>query len=796
MTFQRINPEDIELVTLTTNPPKYFHSASTYGVVSGTLHVFPRRSPSEKEVHPLSNISGSFHDLDLDVIRQQIILSTTTNKKSLLETYMKNVNQQGQSLRKQQTIEILRFQPTAKFSSNSLRKSVVLKQLMPFYRHVQPESHFSFTNYNSLNFMSGSGLPNDTALVYADSSGKYALTGAFSFDFWINPRYTSDFEGASFTAGTIFHRSSSYALSLLTGSSKDINGLPDSFRLLLQLSSSSETNPSNVPITSVPVGLNFFSDNNSLKKNTWNHVSIRWGTTQYNNGSGSFVINGTNAGNFVIPSSSFSNNFPTNVLIVGNYFAGGSVEEFFGNKVAQRDGLEELVISSNEAPPGYSLNNPLNAEIHDLKIYGRYLDNDEIEYLETRGPTSGSNLLHKDLLFYLPPFYTQESPERKYVDTHGGVIITPFVERDGTTESPINVDVSFGGYGHYINLENFTRDFATSTYARLFNLTASVIPTTSPVPSSFNDFLYSSGSNLKRNMMILPCDNGNFLPDFTFMIPGDSDINAAKRTTFTSYTTQSYPSPFKVKSSQFVNDLGTITPGYVTLNNLIPETLFQSNALSEDTGSLGISLNGTSPESLGSLPSTHGRYTVFQRTGDNSSNQITFFDISNLYYGKEIEPGTLTLRDTSFSGSYGKFGITIKDDGRGNLYRADHSGSLPTWSSLGNIFYNEGILLLKHPSLYFFGKDQFDISFKGKQNTHIVTYNLFKHALTNLSSSNPNYLPVSASEYANDYDKRFVYISNVLLHDGDLNVVAKTQLAQPILARSSEKYLFKIKLDW
>jgi hypothetical protein len=47
MAIQRINPDDIEVFTLTTNPPRTF-SSSSQGVVSGTLHVFARRSPFEK----------------------------------------------------------------------------------------------------------------------------------------------------------------------------------------------------------------------------------------------------------------------------------------------------------------------------------------------------------------------------------------------------------------------------------------------------------------------------------------------------------------------------------------------------------------------------------------------------------------------------------------------------------------------------------------------------------------------------------------------------------------------------
>jgi hypothetical protein len=276
------------------------------------------------------------------------------------------------------------------------------------------------------------------------------------------------------------------------------------------------------------------------------------------------------------------------------------------------------------------------------------------------------------------------------------------------------------------------------------------------------------------------------------MIPGADDY-AVSGSPFS--VTQSFDAPYKVATTQFVNDLGSVTPGFVTLRDYLPIGLFQV-AGQNSTGSIVDSLNGISPDDLSLRPSTTGRYTILQRTGDNSSNQVVFFNIPNLYYGMKIEPGSLVLRDTSFSGSAGKMEFTIRDDGEGNLYRSNTSGSSPDWASLGNVFYNEGVVLLKHPSLYFFGKDQFELTFQGHQNTHILTFNLAKRAQMVVSSSSPNYLPVSASDNANDTDQRFVYITGINLHDDNLNVITRTALAQPIVARTGDKFLFKVRMDF
>jgi hypothetical protein len=81
---------------------------------------------------------------------------------------------------------------------------------------------------------------------------------------------------------------------------------------------------------------------------------------------------------------------------------------------------------------------------------------------------------------------------------------------------------------------------------------------------------------------------------------------------------------------------------------------------------------------------------------------------------------------------------------------------------------------------------QYEMKFKGEQQMHTSKYEILApNGLLN-SSSNPTYARVanaiSASLDPTDTDK-FVYISNINFHDENLNVVAKAQLAQPVLKR-------------
>jgi hypothetical protein len=151
------------------------------------------------------------------------------------------------------------------------------------------------------------------------------------------------------------------------------------------------------------------------------------------------------------------------------------------------------------------------------------------------------------------------------------------------------------------------------------------------------------------------------------------------------------------------------------------------------------------------------------------------------------------------SGSQGSVGITLKDDGQGSLYRADSLTPHDTKNSVGNIFYDEGIVLVKSPHLYFFGKNQYEIEFKGVKNIYTSKYEILAGPGLLNSSSNPTYIQNSdnlkASGSPTDKDT-FVYISGLNFHDENMNVVAKARLAQPIIKREGDKFLFKVAFDW
>jgi len=801
-----VTNDDVEFFTTIINPKRQYSSSSTGGIV-GNLNLFPRRSLIEKEVTPLENFLESYvKDTDVESLRKsvvQIARSTVVSGSFFgsLQKYLGDVTNQATSAKKQKQININRFIPSPSFTSNTLRKLNVKDMLMKYYASAYPTAGWGYTNYNTLNFFSTNNTPNSSVLLYPSIerpelpvhanhvTGAYALSGAFSFDFRINPRYKEDsITTGHFKAGTIFHLSSSYALSLVTGSLKDENGYPKGFRLQLQLSHSADISPSKAIPGVYPKDLIFLSNDNSLSYNNWHRVVVRWGTNIINDGTGSFNIDGTDAGTFVIPLGTimpqvYTGKSDPKVLCVGNYYEGNNTDSssqllFFSDTVANREGLETLIVDNASVPINYTFNHPLKAEVHELSIKRNYMSNQNIY------STSGSGIQNIDatVAFYAPPFFTKTSPARTSVNGYGGVLFTPFQEVDGTTDDPFNVALAYSVGGHYINLENFTKDFANDIYPRLHHLTGVAIDYTTSAETA-SDALYRSSFVKKRNLTILPCDEGNFHPNYSLLSAEDS--------------------------TKYIDQFGRSDLSIINLDDLVSTSSLIINEVNDPSGSLFNSLVGFTPENPGLAPGpailkyngslSGAPLTIYQRTRDASSNQVTFFDISNLFYGSRILPGSFTLTDTSLSGSNGRVSITIKDDGAGNLYRADSATPHDTKNSIGNIFYSEGVVVIKSPHLYFFGKDQYEMSFKGDQKLFSSKYELLAPRGLLNSSSNSSYAMVqnSISASAEVWDtEKFVYISDVNFHDENLNVVAKAKLAQPVLKREGEKILFKIAFDF
>jgi len=925
MSLIKILPEYLETFTLTLHPNRRFVSSSAEGVTTGSLSLSARPSTSVKSIVKMSTGSdtsgfeGSVFDLSnyypsniLESVNRDYLdnyrdssWDGTASYTSNMVAYLSGVHETTGSHRNARTFEITRFDAPFELSKENGVKNFVRNGLMSSYRSRYTGCDFTYTNYSSLNFFTSSDVPSGSALIYPNFSGAtpgllpvgssevaergyglqqprpYTPYKGFTLQFYINPRYTTDdpvqhggasspTSGSVFRAGTIMHLSSTFAVSLVTGSGVDESGYPNGYRIMLQLSHSCDTKPSDVDLSitnsrrDVPNDLIFLSDDNVLTRNHWHHVSIRWDAATNNRGTGSFYVDGSERGSFAVQSASIaatepfksrpSGNDPritwgSDALVIGNFFEGSHIGQLFNGPATGSEGCARKVFSDGADNPYHSsidpavgFHHPLNAEIHEVQIWKRSLANDEVSTLMKKGvgsidaPWSENNfstnkaslIAHNDLCFYLPPFFVKESNPRKVtatpflfsegtngfsaVDLDGGQTLGTFSSTTTSqTDTPFHLTASLSVGGHIVSLENYVRDFVTGYYPRLFHLTATIIDTAgfTASPSSYikldpdgekwsaNRYFYSqmfgaSGSQIaKRNLTILPNDNGKFQPNFDLLETGSG------------YGLSNEP------DSIFKTSLGAIDRSIVSLNEMILTGALGTPPLpgdfDVDDKSFMTDICGAAPSSGSTITPPDScnisrnyihYFSVYNQIRDPSSNQLTFFNIPNLYYGQRILPETFKIIDPSMTGSGGKVKITLKDNGKGGLYRADCTGSHPTWSNVGNVFYEEGVAIIKSPNLPLFATGAFETSFQGEQSTHVLTINAPCETGMFMSSSNPSFKVLSASLDPNEYDPEFVYITGFNLHDDNLNVIGRSNLAQPLIKRSSDEFLFKFKMDF
>ena len=187
-------------------------------------------------------------------------------------------------------------------------------------------------------------------------------------------------------------------------------------------------------------------------------------------------------------------------------------------------------------------------------------------------------------------------------------------------------------------------------------------------------------------------------------------------------------------------------------------------------------------------------YKDFNKYYFSFSNII---EISNQFYNKKIEKNTFELKDYDILGTNEKLSTTIKDNGYGCLYRSDCKSKVADWNYIGHIFYNEGLSVIHHPGFENVGYSNFKINFRCENTLYVNEINIpCESGVINESNNSSYNRDLRSSESSFDQDEEFVYITDINLHDENLNIVAKAKLAQPVAKKNTDNILFRLKMDY
>jgi len=182
---------------------------------------------------------------------------------------------------------------------------------------------------------------------------------------------------------------------------------------------------------------------------------------------------------------------------------------------------------------------------------------------------------------------------------------------------------------------------------------------------------------------------------------------------------------------------------------------------------------------------------------DYDSIFTTIFDISNKFYNKKIKKNSLILKDNNLSTSNNNLNLTFKDDKNALLFRSNCLTKVADWNYVGHIFYNEGMISLNRPELSYFGVDDFEIDFESDFSMFVHEINVpVDSGLFDKSLNNTHDPDLRHDESAFNSEESFVYITDINLHDENLNIVARAKLARPAPKKKSDSILFRLKMDY
>ena len=747
------------------------------------------------------------------------------------------------------------LKPTSSvFSSGSMALALAERILEPYYRPRNSAIGSKFVNFNCLSFFEPTSLK--PALIYdayAETNNNNTLEylydwgdGDFSIEFWIKLRDTQN-------TGTIIHYPGFFSVSVLSGSETNEKGFATNYGLGVAYGSLRT-----ISDPDIPYNLNFGTDSQteqsqySLVKDVWQHCAI---TFKSSTGDMTIYIDGKMNKKSKLASNP-TKNLTYSGLVLGSYWKGNAADI----QSITNDTIQGLSGNSGNAEDvsADDFVCQLNADIHEVRYWTKVLSTKEINgYLKTTYTGSYSDHRDRNLKFYVPGLYdvdyrflythlikprfkdiksqTSFAPDGfKYnygntgansdfgyrgvsgsIQSQFNTLADIFNARPGVFKklhsAPYNTNHANIGNFANVNIQSFLKDFANINFPHCLHLSESLgdKSATNPRPyteeyapiyatghaltSSFNDTL----GHQARNCFILPCDNGDFRAD---------------------YKTLYHPTGSKYLSNSgfYINtkNIGDVADLYDTGLFFIDDVFAERGSFISPAEGASSTQGGDTRYNTGvdlfsvidedptdtdipdfKIPSTSDE--TFSNIFDESDFPgplTTVITVPQLYYGRRIKPGSLKLSSYLYNDNQAR--IELRDNGYGVLYRHQSSGSIADWNKVGDVYYGEGLVYIRHPSLYAFSDSNMEIEFKSESEINVFEASIPCQSAQFNSSSNPNYNKLKPSANDNETADEFVYVSTIYLHDDNLNVIGKAKLAQPVIKRPENKYLFRVKLDY
>jgi len=181
---------------------------------------------------------------------------------------------------------------------------------------------------------------------------------------------------------------------------------------------------------------------------------------------------------------------------------------------------------------------------------------------------------------------------------------------------------------------------------------------------------------------------------------------------------------------------------------------------------------------------------------NETSPNILMFAISSQLFDNFITDNSIKLRDINFGSSGGEIDLKFSEH-EGLIYRSNALTKNALYSKQGVSLNKEGLVFMMHPALFSFGNDMFNIQFNKSNSMFVNEVNIDALNINVSKSNNNSYLEdLRLDDSAFNKDEKFVYITDIFLHDENLNILAKVKLATPFAKKDSDNVRFRVKMDY
>lgn len=197
--------------------------------------------------------------------------------------------------------------------------------------------------------------------------------------------------------------------------------------------------------------------------------------------------------------------------------------------------------------------------------------------------------------------------------------------------------------------------------------------------------------------------------------------------------------------------------------------------------------------------------------------EMLVVDIPSAFYGRQIATGSLKMVCNAYANKTLPMVRTIVDDGRGNLYisgsvcsssvAAAESYRGVEWNKVGNVFYSEGLVVIRDPSLLDFGNgtvgsplvttNALEVSFRGVSEIPVKTIMCRLEPGEMNASNNPTFYDREEDGHRiKRHASGSVWVSQIGLYDRQKKLVGVVNLAQPIRKRDVDRINFRVRMDF